>query len=84
MLRINKENIMKYTFFYGGTFSQWFRSDFIIDNITYNCAEQYMMAQKALMFEDSFAYHKIMTTVNPFTQKKIGRKVINFVPEFTC
>lgn len=39
----------KFVFFYGknSPFSQHFAVDFEIDGITYNCAEQYMMHQKA-------------------------------------
>ena len=37
----------KFTFFWSGPFSQWHPSPFIIDGVTYNCAEQYMMAEKA-------------------------------------
>ena len=32
--------------------SQWYESPFTIEGITYRCAEQYMMAQKALLFND--------------------------------
>ena len=39
----------KYVFFYGGICSQWAPTVFSIDGITYNCAEQYMMAKKALL-----------------------------------
>ena len=28
-------------------FSQWHRSEFVVDGKTYNCAEQYMMYHKA-------------------------------------
>jgi len=38
-----------YTFFWRSQspFSQWHPADFVIDDIHYNCAEQYMMYQKA-------------------------------------
>ena len=68
----------KYIFFWGGTFSQWFPSKFKIDEIEYNCCEQYMMAKKALLFEDIDSYNEIMATKNPKEQKAIGRKVKNF------
>jgi len=32
-------------------FSQWFPCDFTVDGVAYHTAEQYMMAQKALLFE---------------------------------
>ena len=39
----------KYTFFYttSSPFSQFHPAKFTVDGITYNCAEQYMMHQKA-------------------------------------
>ena len=39
----------KFTFFFGkeSPFSQWHPAEFDVDDVTYNCAEQYMMHQKA-------------------------------------
>lgn len=71
----------KFVFFYGGPFSQWYQSQFEIDGIKYNCAEQYMMAMKANTFNDKEAYDKIMKSHDPSTQKATGRKVKNFNPE---
>ena len=71
----------KYVFFWGGTFSQWCPSEFTIEGVTYNCAEQYMMAKKAMLFNDSNAYEQIMKTSHPSTQKAIGRKVKGFNKE---
>ena len=70
-----------YKFFWGGVFSQWFKSDFTDDNgITYNCAEQYMMAAKARLFNDLETEEKILKTKNPREQKALGRQVKNFDP----
>lgn len=68
----------KYYFFYGGPFSQWYMSSFIIDHIIYYTAEQYMMAQKALMFGDMVNYNNIINTKSPKLAKEFGRKVQNF------
>jgi ribA/ribD-fused uncharacterized protein len=68
----------KYIFFWGGTYSQWYPSNFTIDGVEYNCCEQYMMAKKALLFEDIDSYNKIMSTKGPKEQKALGRKVKNF------
>lgn len=70
----------EFFFFYGGPFSQWYRSILKIDGVEYNCAEQYMMAMKATMFEDKEALLKIMKAHDPSTQKATGRKVKNFDP----
>lgn len=69
---------MAVRFFYGAPFSQWFPSKFVVDNIEYNCAEQYMMAQKALMFDDPHYYTRIMAATQPSQQKFFGRLVGNF------
>ena len=42
----------EYIFFYGSYFSQWAIRDIAIDNIIYNCCEQFMMGQKARLFND--------------------------------
>ena len=68
----------QFTFFYGGYASQWASSRFVIDGVTYNCAEQYMMAQKAILFNDSSALQIIMDTDNPKIQKAAGRTVKGF------
>jgi ribA/ribD-fused uncharacterized protein len=68
----------KFVFFYGGPFSQWYQSTFEVDGVKYNCAEQYMMAQKALLFGDDEAHRKIMKSHSPSDQKATGRKVKNF------
>lgn len=75
-------------------FSQWHRSDFtvfesrfsneenpmlrsMIEN-TYNCAEMYMMARKARLFNDKETYTKIRNTKSPKEQKQLGREVKRF------
>jgi ribA/ribD-fused uncharacterized protein len=69
----------KYWFFYGGPFSQWYKSIFFDENgQKYVTAEQYMMAMKAKFFEDDEMYHAIMRTQNPMEQKALGRQVRNF------
>lgn len=68
----------KFIFFWGGTFSQWQLSPFIIDGVEYNCCEQYMMAKKAILFKDYVSWSEIMETKGPKEQKAIGRKIKNF------
>lgn len=64
--------------FWGGPFSQWLDSEFEIDGVTYNCCEQYMMAEKARLFKDDEALEAIMDSCDPREQKAIGRTVSNF------
>lgn len=68
----------KFTFFWGGIFSQWYPSRFMIKEVIYNCAEQYMMAQKAILFDDREAWEKIMDSNHPRDQKAIGRTIKDF------
>jgi hypothetical protein len=68
----------RFTLFYGGVFSQWYYSPFVIDGIRYDCAEQYMMAAKAALFKDYPAVAKIMATCDPAEQKRLGKKVKKF------
>jgi hypothetical protein len=68
----------KYVLFWNGPFSQWFSSSFELDDIRYSCAEQAMMAQKALLFSDTDSFNKIMKTTDPKEQKALGRKVKGF------
>ena len=70
-----------YEFFYGGIFSQFFPCTFTEMGVTYNSAEQYMMAQKALLFDDIQTYDKIMSLSNPYKIKALGRLVKNFNQE---
>ena len=66
-------------FFYGGIYSQWYPCKFKDDHdFEFNCAEQYMMFQKALLFEDYESADVIRRLLDPAKQKKIGRKVKNF------
>lgn len=69
---------VEFTFFYGGTFSQWKRCSFIEEGIRFNCAEQYMMYHKAKLFGDNEIAKQILELSNPKDQKKLGRLVKNF------
>ena len=58
--------------------SQWFQCPFIVDNQYYNCAEQYMMAEKARIFGDEEIRQQIFAEYNQMAMKKLGRKVRNY------
>lgn len=79
----------KFLFFWGHTpssdgritescCSQWWKCKFTVDGITYSCAEQYMMAEKARMFHDLEMLEKIMSAAHPKEMKAFGRAVKNF------
>lgn len=61
--------------------SQWYPSTFVIDGITYNCGEQFMMAEKARTFRDKETLAKILVATEPDVIKKLGRQVANFNPQ---
>lgn len=79
---------LKFVFFWGHSeyarnitkacLSQWYPCEFIKDDVVYNTAEQYMMAQKALLFKDMDIYDKIMEAEHLKKYKALGKKVKNF------
>lgn len=68
----------KYKFFWGGVFSNWCPSKFTVDGVEFNCGEQYMMYQKAVLFNDMESAKKILAAETPKEQKALGRGVKNF------
>jgi len=61
--------------------SQWFPSPFALDNVIYYTAEHYMMAGKALLFNDIKAFEDISLTQDPGKAKHLGRTIKNFSEE---
>lgn len=89
--RYNEGEKLSFLFFWGhkpnadgsignGCFSQWWPCSFMVDGILYNCAEQYMMAEKARAFSgnEALLHDKIMKETNPKEHKKYGRMVKNY------
>lgn len=68
----------RFAFFWGGWPSQWHRCRFSIDGVTYNCCEQFMMAEKARVFGDADVERAILAATNPRQQKALGRTVRHF------
>ena len=64
--------------------SNWFHSEFIIDDIKFTSVEQYMMYQKAICFDDKEVATKIMETNDFDTIKSLGRSVSNYVDDIWC
>lgn len=58
--------------------SQWWPSPFVENNIIYQTAEHYMMAKKALLFNDQQVFEKILTKKSPKDVKDLGRQIRNF------
>lgn len=61
-----------------GCLSQWWMQPFQVEGITYSCAEQYMMAEKARLFRDDTMLPAIMAASTPKEMKALGRKVKGF------
>lgn len=74
-----------FSFFWqsGSPFSQWHKSTYVLDGVTFSCAEQGMMHSKALLFEDHITADKIMQTNDSSTakMKRLGRQVRGFKDE---
>jgi ribA/ribD-fused uncharacterized protein len=80
---------VKYLFFWGhrappgggtgkGCLSQWWPAEFTVDAVTYQSAEHFMMAGKALLFGDTETADKIIAAPHPDAAKKLGRQVRGF------
>lgn len=79
----DKNEKEKYIFFENrrSGFSQWHKCEFQIDGKIYNCAEQYMMHQKAELMGDYDTAERIMALHEPRQLKQLGREVKNFDDE---
>lgn len=83
---------LEFIFFWGHTknkndeitkacFSQWYLSDFQVNGVLYNCAEKYMMAEKARLFKDYETLEEILSAKDQPEIKALGRKIRNFNEE---
>ena len=61
-----------------GYLSNWFLSEFTVGGITFSSMEQYMMYEKADLFEDQTTAEKILQTDDVAKIKALGRTVQNF------
>jgi ribA/ribD-fused uncharacterized protein len=67
-----------FVFFWNGWPSQWHPATFDVDGVTYSCAEQYMMAEKARLFGDTATLELILRADHPREHKALGRQVTGF------
>lgn len=58
--------------------SQWYDCAFEVEGVRYHTAEQYVMAQKAALFNDRHAYAGIMASDSPADCRVFGRKLQGF------
>ena len=64
-----------------GYLSNWYRSAFTVDEITFSSMEQYMMFEKAILFQDYQTAEKILSTDDVAEIKALGRIVQHFDEE---
>jgi len=72
---------MSTTYFFSknSPLSNFYPCIFFDDNhVRYSSTEQYFHSHKALYFKDKRSYERIMRTTNPFSIKRLGRKVTGF------
>lgn len=69
-----------FTFFWrpDSPFSQWHPATFVVDGLTFTCAEQFMMHGKATLFGDAEVAAQILAAADPRQHKALGRKVRAF------
>jgi ribA/ribD-fused uncharacterized protein len=61
-----------------GCLSQWWPVTFTVDGVTYHSAEHFMMAAKALLFDDIETAERIRQAPHPAAAKALGREVRGF------
>ena len=61
-----------------GCLSQWWPVTFTVDGVTYHSAEHFMMAAKALLFDDAETAERIRQAPHPAAAKALGREVRGF------
>lgn len=62
-----------------GFLSNWFYSQFDINNTHYTSAEQYIMHQKCLLFGDEDSAKAVLATDYPDKQQRIGRQTKGYI-----
>ncbi|MGN1406181.1 MAG: NADAR family protein [Erysipelotrichaceae bacterium] len=62
-----------------GYLSNWYLSDFTINNIKFTSMEQYMMYSKAILFKDTDIAREILKTDDVAVIKALGRQVSGYI-----
>lgn len=61
-----------------GFLSNWYLSEFCVDDVKFTSMEQYMMYQKAITFHDAAIALSILNTFDVAKIKQLGRSIHNF------
>ena len=59
-------------------FSNFHPTNFVVGSTSYVNMEQFIQAQKAVLFDDDTTHRKIMLTKSPYKAKRLGKKVRKF------
>lgn len=84
--QVKVHNGKRFVLFFGaqntnGICSNWYKSNFVVEGVTFSCVEQYMMWAKAMLFGDKETASEILKETEPKAMKAYGRKVRNFNSE---
>lgn len=61
-----------------GYLSNWYLSDFVVDDVKFSSMEQYMMYKKAICFSDTVVAEQILRKKDVAEVKKLGRQVSGY------
>lgn len=77
---LNVREDKNHIFFFGEycEWSNWSKSDFTVDNVSYINMEQFIMRNKADVFKDKVTADKIMASTSPSEMKFLGNHVAGF------
>ena len=67
-----------------GFLSNWFLSDFTVDEVKYSSVEQFMMYKKAIRFQDIEKAQQILSTNDVAVIKEYGRQVKEYNDSIWC
>lgn len=67
-----------------GYLSNWYFSDFIVDDVPFSSMEQYMMYKKAVCFGDKVIAAQILETIDASKIKELGRMVSGYDDNYWC
>ena len=62
-----------------GYLSNWYLSPFELEGKHFSSAEQYIMYQKCISFEDEESASKVLSTDDPAEQQAIGRRTSGYI-----
>ncbi|XP_076076674.1 protein irg-1-like [Mytilus galloprovincialis] len=80
---LKQKALEQFVFFWkpDSPYSQLYLSEFAVEGLVFNSAEQFTMYSKAMLFEDEDIAYKVLVEQDPLEQTKFGRLVRNFDQE---